>query len=76
MARLRDIQDGMIDTLAPPVAVLAKIGSIIVHLDEGSGNDGHQFDWIALGQLLADRDVQTWLDGMRGLALVPVKRRE
>ena len=64
----------MIDTLAPPIAVLAKIGSIIVHLDEGSGNDGHHFDWIALRQLLADRDVQTWLEGMQKLALVPRRR--
>jgi hypothetical protein len=64
----------MVDTFAPPVRLLAKIGSILVHVEEGHGEGGHDFDWIAVGSLLADREVQDWLDSMREKGLVPVKR--
>jgi len=65
----------MVDVFNPPVGLLCKLGSIIVHAEEGSGEDSHDFDWVALRTLLADREVQQWLDGMRAKALVPVKRK-
>jgi hypothetical protein len=64
----------MVDIYAPPVALLAKIGSILVHIEEASGEGGHEFDWIAIRSLLADREVQEWLDGMGLAGLVPRKR--
>lgn len=66
---------GMIDVYAPPVRLLAKLGSIIVHVEEGSGAGGHQFDWSAIRSLLADREVQDWIEVMGKHGLVPVKRR-
>jgi hypothetical protein len=65
----------MVDVFAPSVGLIAKIGSILVHVEEGSGEGGHAYDWHAVRTLLADREVQEWLDGMRSKALVPVKRR-
>lgn len=65
----------MIDTFAPPVQLLAKLGSIIVHIEEGLGDDWHHFDLTATRSLLADREVQEWLESMRAKALVPVKRK-
>lgn len=64
----------MVDTFAPPIGLLAKLGSIIVHVDEGSGAGGHQFDWSAVGSLIADREVQDWLVGMDGAGLLPKRR--
>lgn len=66
----------MNDALKPSPALLAKVGSILVHLEESSGPLGHAFDVIALRQLAADAEVQEWLDGLRKLAMVPVKRTE
>ena len=64
----------MVDVYAPPVRLLAKLGSIIVHVDEGCGEKGHAFDWSAVGSLIADREVQEWLAGMDAKGLLPLKR--
>jgi hypothetical protein len=58
----------------PGVSLLCKIGSILVHLDEGLSDHAHAFDWTALTELMADSEVQIWLMEMRELALVPEKR--
>lgn len=60
--------------LAPSPALLAKLGSIIVHTSEGVSDGGHAFDWIAVDALIRDSEVQAWLDGMQRLALLPVTR--
>ena len=65
----------MVDVFAPPLSLLCKLGSIVVHVEEGAGEDGHAYDWAAIRSLLADREVQGWIEGMRNKALVPVKRR-
>jgi hypothetical protein len=64
----------MADVYAPPVGLLAKLGSIVVHVDEGSGTGGHDFDWQAVRSLIADREVQEWLIGMDGKGLLPKRR--
>lgn len=68
-------QATMIDVFAPPVALIAKLGSILVHVEEGLSDAGHHFDWTATRSLLSDREVQQWIEGLRAHALVPVKRR-
>lgn len=65
---------GTIDPLRPSTAVLAKLGSLLVHLDEGNSRNGHAFDWTAAKTLWEDYEVQAWLAAMQKLALVPVKR--
>jgi hypothetical protein len=67
--------NGIPGPLFPEVRVLAKVGSILVHIEEGFGEDGHSFDLIAIKTLLNDPDVRHWIEGMRKLALVPVKRK-
>jgi hypothetical protein len=52
----------------------AKLGSLIVHTEEAISAKGHPFDVEAVKALLADAEVQEWLDGLRALALLPVKR--
>jgi hypothetical protein len=65
----------MAEALNPSPAVLAKIGSIVVHVDEALSPDGHSFDFTALRALIADPEVQDWLTGMSAMALVPRKRK-
>lgn len=62
------------DTFNPPVALLAKLASIVVHIDEGAGAGGHQYDWVALRSLLADPEVQAWIESMSAKGLAPKRR--
>ena len=64
----------MSDPLKPPVALLVKIGSIVVHADEFLSPNGHELDKIALQQLFADPDVREWVKAMTKMAMLPVKR--
>lgn len=68
-------KSSLVDTFAPPVRLLAKLGAIIAHVEEGAGADGHEFDWTAARSLIADREVQEWLESMRAKSLLPVVRR-
>ena len=61
----------MADVLKPSVALLAKLGSIIVHVDEGASSKGHVFDWTAARILIGDPEVQEWLTGMGRMAFIP-----
>ena len=63
---------GMI--LNPSPALLAKLGSIVVHTDEMLSPTGHVFDRVALDQLMRDPDVLEWLHGMDLLGMIPRKR--
>ena len=48
----------MTDALHPSPALLAKLGSIVVHIEEMLSAKGHYFDKMALLGLLNDADVQ------------------
>lgn len=56
------------------VRLLAKLGSLVVHVDEGTSPTGHPMDWLAVRALIADEEVQRWLGEMRAAHLLPVKR--
>lgn len=62
------------DTLRPSPALLAKLGSIIIHSEEATSPGGHSFDVEAVKVLMIDVEVQDWLRGMANLAMLPVKR--
>lgn len=62
------------ETIRMDMPTMAKVGSIIVHLEEARGAGGHPFDWTAADQLLADPEVQKWLGAMRKASLLPAKR--
>lgn len=64
----------MTDMLNPPLALLAKLGSLVAHVEEGAGPWGHRFDWVAIDGLLNDPDVQVWIAEMRKAALIPEPR--
>ncbi len=66
----------MSDPLKPSPALLSKLGSIVVHADEGLSSDGHAFDIEAIRSLLADPEVTTWLAEMDAMAFIPKKRRK
>ncbi len=70
MKRDTVIADGSHYKLYPGLA--AKVGSILVHVEEGLDKDGHPFDWEAVRALLKDPDVQGWLAFLG--PLVPRKR--
>lgn len=58
-----------------PLVTLIKLGSIAVHADEMLSTDGHEFDRVALGQLLRDPEVLEWLKAMDKAAMIPKKRQ-
>ena len=62
------------DPLRPSAALLSKIGSIIVHLEEINSPSGHHFDKAALDALYDDEEVKEWLKQMDAMAMLPVKR--
>lgn len=64
----------MSDPFKPSVGLLAKLGSIAQHIDEASGENGHEFDLVAVRSLLADSEVMAWLDKMDKQGLLPRKR--
>lgn len=68
------VRDMKKDPFKPEVSLLCKLGSIVVHVDEGLGPQGHPFDTIALRSLIEDPDVKTWLVQMDKLAMLPKKR--
>jgi hypothetical protein len=54
--------------------LLAKLGSVIVHVEECLSPTGHAFDLAAINSLIEDPEVQEFLKEMRLLALLPEKR--
>jgi hypothetical protein len=62
------------DPLSPPASVLVKLGSIARHSEEMLSPGGHDFDRQAIIGLLADPEVQEWMDAADRLALLPVPR--
>lgn len=58
----------------PAPALLCKLGSIAVHVEEMFSPKGHEFDRVALASLLADPEVKAWLAEMDALAMLPKKR--
>ena len=66
----------MSEPLKPSAALLVKLGSLIVHLEEAQSQKGHQFDRIAIQSLQQDADVQSWFAAMHKNGLLPVKRHK
>jgi len=64
-----------VSALSPGVALLSKLGSLILHADEYHCT-GHPIDLAAFNTLLCNDEVQEWLRGMRVMALLPVKRSD
>lgn len=58
--------------LSPSLA--AKIGSLIVHVEESLSAKGHAVDFAAARSLIDDADVQRWLATLRKAGFLPVKR--
>lgn len=57
-------------------SLAAKLGSMVVHVEEFTSADGHSFDLGALRAIAADQEVQEWVDNLRADGMVPVKRGE
>lgn len=55
-------------------SLAAKVGSLIVHVEEASSTDAHHFDSVAIAALLMDPEIVEWLRELRSCAMVPVKR--
>lgn len=64
----------MPDPLKPSPALLAKLGSIFVHVVELLSDDGHAFDRVALNTVVQDEEVKEWLAAMQAMAMVPLRR--
>ena len=62
------------DPLNPSPALLAKLGSVAVHVEEYLSPHGHHFDGDSIDALLSDEEVSGWLTDMRELGLIPEKR--
>ena len=65
----------MTNPFKPSVALLVKLGSLIVHYSEMDSPTGNRtFDLPAIAALQNDQEVQEWFSAMHKLALLPVKR--
>lgn len=64
----------MTDPFKPSPALLAKLGSAIVHAEEFLSPGRHALDRTAFVALLGDPEVKEWLAQMHALAMVPEKR--
>lgn len=62
------------NALKPPPSTLVKLGSIAVHVEEMLSPKGHDYDRIAIEQLLKDAEVVEWIKAMDKMAMLPVKR--
>lgn len=62
------------DPLKPSPALLIKLGSIIVHMEELHSPKGHPLDKNALDSLTGDPEVREWFAAMNKMAFLPVKR--
>ena len=60
------------DKLHPPLSLLCKLGSIVVHADEYTSGGGHPFDKEAIRAIVTDPEVMAWIKAMG--PLMPVKR--
>lgn len=64
-----------VSMMQPAPALLVKLGSIIVHFDEGTTpGEAHPYDIQTARQLLADPEVAEWIAQMNGAAMLPLKR--
>ncbi len=63
----------MVDPLKPDLALLAKLGALVVHVDEALSEDGHEYDWRAVELLLKDPAIIEWIKAMG--PMVPLKRK-
>ena len=57
----------------PELSLLVKLASIAAHAAEFLSADRHDFDKLALQQLLKDKEVTKWLKEMG--PFVPLKRK-
>ena len=62
------------ETTQPDLVILMKLASVFVHVEEFLEPCGHEFDQIALQQLINDSDLRMWIEGMQDLGLAPVRR--
>ncbi len=62
------------DPLKPSIALLMKLGSLVVHAEEFFSPKGHPYDKAAIDGLLQDQEVKDWLEEMDKLAFLPKKR--
>lgn len=60
----------------PDFSVAVKLASIAVHADEATSPGAHALDVAAIKTLLADQEVMEYMETLRGMALLPVKRSE
>jgi len=64
----------MSNPLQPSAALLAKLGSIAVHVKEMFSLAGHHFDKAAIETILVDPEVVEWLEEMDALVMLPRMR--
>lgn len=57
-------------------SLVAKLGSILVHIEEYLSPTGHAFDRHVLDSLMKDEEVQEWMEQLREMAMLPRKRSE
>lgn len=55
-------------------ALLVKLGSYIVHIQEAKALGGHEFDWAAAKTIEDDAEVKAWLGALDAQGFLPKKR--
>ena len=55
-------------------SLLTKLGSVVVHIEEFFSTEGKPVDKAAIESLIDDNEIQSWLEEMDKLSLLPKKR--
>lgn len=64
----------MANPLNPSPAILAKLASLFVHSEESRSEQGHTMDVLAISSILADPELNLWVESMKARGLVPARR--
>lgn len=56
------------------LGLLVKLGSLVVHADEFTSPNSHEFDRTAIRAGLEDPEVKEWIEAMTKQGFLPVKR--
>lgn len=59
---------------ALPSSLAAKLGSLIIHIQEATSEGGHRFDYEALRSAVKDPEVVAFVEAIPPI-LLPIRRR-
>lgn len=67
-------ETAIVQKIEMPVTLRLKLGSLVVHCEEATGNNAHDFDLHAIAGLIQDPEVRLFIEETAKMGILPVKR--